>query len=212
MTRESIDEGVIKFHCDWEKTSLPDCLNLHDQKALQDLLDCRNRMYELGLIGHDQIHDVGYGNISVRCSQGIYVSGTQTGGIAHLTPKQISFVAFNHYDFARNYIACQGPAKASSETMTHLSIYEQDPTCRGVIHVHNKKLWQSLIHKVPTTANHIPYGTVHMAEEIKRLFEDLHLHERKILAMAGHEDGVISFGQNLGEAAKVLLSYFYVSS
>ena len=47
-----------------------------------------------------------------------------------------------------------------------------------------------------------------MANEIKRLIKDEKLGEHKILAMAGHKDGVISFGKDFDEAFEVLMSYF----
>jgi hypothetical protein len=74
----------------------------------------------------------------------------------------------------------------------------------GIIHVHNPKLWQQLLFKIPTTRKEIPYGTPQMALEMFRLFDEENLAERKILAMAGHEDGIICFGSSLDEAGKVL--------
>ena len=61
------------------------------------------------------------------------------------------------------------------------------------------------MHKVPTSDNLVPYGTPEMAKEIKRLFEETSLSNEKIMVMGGHEEGIISFGKNLEEAANVLL-------
>ncbi len=47
-------------------------------------------------------------------------------------------------------------------------------------------------------------GTPGMALEMFRLFEEENLGDRKILAMAGHEDGIICFGGSLDEAGQVL--------
>ena len=47
-----------------------------------------------------------------------------------------------------------------------------------------------------------------MAEEVIRLFKETDVKEKKILAMAGHEEGVVSFGKNLKEAGQILLEYF----
>jgi L-ribulose-5-phosphate 4-epimerase len=44
-----------------------------------------------------------------------------------------------------------------------------------------------------------------MAKEIKRLFEETSLRSEKIIVMGGHEEGIISFGKNLEEAANVML-------
>ncbi len=47
-----------------------------------------------------------------------------------------------------------------------------------------------------------------MALEILRLYRETGLPRRKLAAMAGHEEGIISFGCDLDEAGKVLLGSF----
>ena len=47
----------------------------------------------------------------------------------------------------------------------------------------------------------MPYGTPEMAQEVVRLFADSGLRELRIFAMAGHEDGVITFGSSAADAA-----------
>jgi ribulose-5-phosphate 4-epimerase/fuculose-1-phosphate aldolase len=84
-------------------------------------------------------------------------------------------------------------------------IYESSPSTNAVIHIHNLALWNQLMHKVPTSDEQVPYGTPEMAKEIKRLFEEASLSIEKIMVMGGHEEGIISFGKNLEEAANVLL-------
>ena len=49
------------------------------------------------------------------------------------------------------------------------------------------------------------YGTPQMALEIKRLAEECFLRDHGILVMAGHDDGIITFGKNLAEAYAILL-------
>jgi hypothetical protein len=44
-----------------------------------------------------------------------------------------------------------------------------------------------------------------MAYEIMRLFEASDVRSRKMLVMAGHESGIVSFGENLEEAFDVLM-------
>ena len=45
-----------------------------------------------------------------------------------------------------------------------------------------------------------------MADEIRRLFHSDQLADKKILVMAGHDEGLISFGQNLTEATDLFLN------
>jgi ribulose-5-phosphate 4-epimerase/fuculose-1-phosphate aldolase len=196
-----IDEGVIKFNCNWNSFRLP-------EYDFSELLAVRNRLFELRLIGYDETERVGYGNISVRLQTNneFVISGTQTGHIPVLTESGLSHVY--KADIARNSVECSGPAKASSESLTHYSIYIHVEKVNAVIHVHHEALWKSLLQKTPTTREEIPYGTIEMANEINRLIHEEQLLDHKILAMAGHRDGVISFGKDLDEAMNVLLHYF----
>jgi hypothetical protein len=47
-----------------------------------------------------------------------------------------------------------------------------------------------------------------MAEEMFRLFQQQDLTHQKIIVMAGHEDGVLTFGESLAEAGEVLFQYW----
>ncbi len=111
------------------------------------------------------------------------------------------------YDLAKNSVTCKGPAKASSESLTHAMLYDLLPDIQAVIHVHHKALWDQLLNQVPTTSKRIPYGTPEMAFEVKKLFEVSDLKNKKIFVMAGHDDGIITFGKDLAEAAAILFSY-----
>lgn len=193
-----LDEGYIKFNCDW--TFKPLQINIPE-----DLLIYRDKLHELKLIGLFKDLNIGYGNISIKTDNGIIVSGTQTGHIFPITKD--AFTLVTNYEIVNNNVVCEGPVKASSETLTHAAIYEVDNSIKAVIHIHNKKMWEKLIHKVPTSSENIAYGTPEMAEEIKRLFkENDFTKSSKIIVMAGHEDGVISFGSSVKEAYKVLKS------
>ena len=195
------DEGIIKFRCHWVKTPpIP-------MKNLRGINTSRNRLYREGLIG---VYDngIGFGNISIRRTRSkneFMITGSQTGHLPALTGKHYTRVS--HFDLKQNSVTCRGPIKASSESLTHAAIYRMDPSIGAVIHIHNKKLWQKLLNKVPTSRKEIPYGTPEMALEIERLFRETGLKSKKILVMAGHEEGIITFGNNLEETAKVLFSY-----
>ena len=109
--------------------------------------------------------------------------------------------------FIKNSLTCEGPVKASSESLTHAAVYESDNFANAVIHIHNKSLWEKLLNVLPATSPEIEYGTPAMAEEVKRLFKETDLIEKKIFVMAGHEEGIVSFGRNLEEAFKTILFY-----
>jgi len=195
-----MDEGYIKFHCAWEQT---DPLS---HEMIHELNDWRNRLYKAGLIGIYP-NGIGYGNVSARVynsQQQFVITGTQTGGIARLDHSYYTLVTA--YSLEENRVHCQGPLRASSESMTHAVFYETDPSIQAVVHGHHKQLWQRFLHKVPTTGKNVPYGTPDMAKEVQRLFGETKLSEEKIMAMAGHEEGIVAFGKSQQEAAELLLS------
>jgi hypothetical protein len=66
-------------------------------------------------------------------------------------------------------------------------------------------LWATLLDNAPTTSKSVTYCTPEMAYEIVRLFEVSDVRSKKIFAMAGHEDGIVTFGKNLQAAFGVLM-------
>lgn len=189
---------------------------------LEILNKWRDKMYEEGLIGAYPDH-TGFGNISIRCTgpqKGFIISGSKTGSILHL--EKIHFDMVISYDLKENRVVYTHQSKpfsdshfvASSESMTHASIYDSDPDVKAVIHGHNLKFWQYLLDRkdIPTTKETAQYGTPEMAKEIKRLFLETDVKQKKIVVMAGHEEGVISFGKDLDEAGKIMLQYLNLST
>lgn len=175
-------------------------------EEIKEINGWRERLYKLGLIGAYD-NGIGFGNISVRVgnSDKFIITGSATGGIESLN--KLHYTKVVSYDFRKNSLLYNGPIEASSESMTHAAVYESDPRINAVIHVHNLGLWTKLLDKVPTTSKVVTYGTPEMANEVVRLFRETDVKEKKILAMGGHEEGVISFGAGLEEAGRVLLSY-----
>jgi L-ribulose-5-phosphate 4-epimerase len=195
-----IDEGYVKYQCNWSK-ALPIAA-----EKLVEINNWRNRLYQLKLIGQYD-NGIGFGNISIRDrGKEFIVSGTSTGNLPHLSSEHYTKVV--DFDWDRNFVTCVGPIQASSESLTHAAIYEANPHINGVIHVHDRKLWQNLLDKVPTTARNCAYGTPEMAREIIRLCQQDDLSHAKILVMSGHEEGIITFGKNLDEAGEVLMRYY----
>ena len=84
--------------------------------------------------------------------------------------------------------------------------YKLSTDIKAVVHIHHKELWERYLNVLPTSQKDIPYGTQQMANEIRRLFNSDQLADKKILVMAGHDEGLISFGQNLTEATDLFLN------
>ncbi|ERT09226.1 class II Aldolase and Adducin N-terminal domain protein [Lyngbya aestuarii BL J] len=196
-----MDEGVIKYHCHWLKDEPV------ETKVIQELMQWRDHLYSLGLIG---VYDngIGFGNISIRLQDSLefVVSGTQTGHFPHLKPEYYTRVT--EFNLTENSLTCRGPIKASSESLTHAAIYSFQSNIKAIIHIHHAEFWQNLLFHIPTTRPEVPYGTPQMVEEMFRLFEQEDLGDLKILAMAGHEEGVLTFGESLQEAGEVLFQYW----
>jgi len=193
------EEGYIKFNCSHDKAPA------FPIEKLNDLIEWRQKCYSLGLIGMYP-NGIGFGNISERSSPGsknFIISGSATGGIPQLTPAH--FTEVTSVEFEKNFLTCNGPIVASSESMTHAAIYESDKKINAIIHIHHKGFWDYLLNKVPTTSKDAAYGTPEMAKEVFRLFSLKKKWGKKLIAMAGHEEGIVSFGANLKEAGEALL-------
>ena len=194
-----IDEGYTKYECDWRLgPALP-------AGSVAELNDWRNRLHQQGLIGYYPEHGVGFGNVSMRegDSDAFIISGTQTGHIE--TTDERHYARVIRCDIEANCVLCEGPVQASSEALTHAAIYALDPAIRAVVHVHDAVLWNDLIDRIPTTARNVSYGTPDMAREFMRLYADTALADRGIAVMAGHDEGIVSFGADIAQAARRIL-------
>jgi L-ribulose-5-phosphate 4-epimerase len=196
-----IDEGYIKYQCHWSE------VEAIAESEIKELNSWRKQLYQLGLIG-EYDNGIGFGNLSIRLPQKkqFIISGTQTGGIPDLTAQHYTKVI--DYDWQQNYVTCQGLIQASSETLTHAAIYHALPNINAVVHVHHQLLWEKLLEQVPTTDPDCAYGTPEMATEIIRLCQQPLTQQARIIAMSGHEAGILTFGANLSQAGETLLKYF----
>jgi ribulose-5-phosphate 4-epimerase/fuculose-1-phosphate aldolase len=194
-----IDEGYTKYECDWELApALP-------AATIEELNAWRNKLHDRGLIGYYPEHGVGFGNVSIREGDGdaFVISGTQTGHIARTDEHHYARVT--RCDIRANRVCCEGPVQASSEALTHAAIYALDPAIRAVVHVHDATLWRELTGRIPTTSDEVSYGTPEMAREFQRLYEETDFPTRGVAVMGGHEEGIVSFGAAIEQAAKRIL-------
>lgn len=192
------ETGSVKFKCEQLPAEVPRF------PGFDQLNEYRRKLVDLGMIGIDA-NGISFGNISVRgdARSEFYVTGSGTGGLAELSPVDCAKVVA--YDFARNWLKCEGGRVASSESLTHAAVYESDAAIRAVIHCHNVKLWSALLDKAPTTPKKVAYGTPEMAQAVQQLFERTDVKTKRIFVMAGHEGGLVTFGNDLAEAFRVLI-------
>jgi L-ribulose-5-phosphate 4-epimerase len=188
----------IKFSCECVSGDIASFSGLAELNAY------RRKLLDLHLIGVDP-KGIGFGNLSVRdgATKNFYITGSATGGLPELALANCAKVVA--YDFERNHVRYEGSAMPSSESLTHAAIYESDATAGAVVHCHNSKLWAALLNQAPTTSKAAKYGTPEMAYEIMQLFRRTDAQTRKIVVMAGHEGGILTFGRDLEEAFAVLM-------
>lgn len=193
-------EVSIKFDCHLsiERIVIP-------QELFSPLNYWRNELWLEGLIGAYP-DGIGYGNISVRIPQSdqFYITGTATGGIPELS--QIHYPLVERCDTTQNSLWCRGSIKASAESLSHAAIYSASSEVGAVVHIHNRKLWEKYMDVFPTTDKTIEYGTPEMAYEIERIMTSPLALYKNILVMGGHEEGIISFGKTVEEAALAVLA------
>lgn len=195
-------EGIVKFNCYWSQSG-----PVISDEQYEIINHWREVLFNLDLIGAYE-NGVGFGNISIRigATNQFIITGSSTGDIPELEPGH--YVKVSSYNIEENAVMCSGPLKASSESLTHAAIYTADPGTSAIIHVHSGRLWEELKDKVPTTDPAIEYGTPGMAREMIRIFSSPEVFEKRIIVMAGDKGGLITFGNDLDEAANLLFEYY----
>jgi len=192
-------EGYIKFECHLLKEKL-----VVPPELFTPLNYWRNELWLKCLIGAYP-NGIGYGNISVRIpnSNQFYITGSATGCIPELS--QLHYSLVERCEPLQNSLWCRGLINASAESMSHAAIYAASSEVGAVVHIHNRELWEKYIDVLPSTGKKVEYGTREMANEIGRMMTDPQTLDKKVFVMGGHEEGIISFGKTVEEAAKVVL-------
>lgn len=205
----STQEGIVKYRCDYTPgPALP-------HGAITELNAWRKLMVIAELIGQapNRYGGYGYGNISCRADTQVrddgqrpfVITGTQTGGKADLTAED--YVTVNACYATENRLVAEGPVKPSSEALTHGAVYALDSEILWVVHAHSPEIWcNAAALGVPMTGD-VPYGSPEMAAEVKRLYDESDLPEKRIFGMAGHEDGIVTYGHTAEEASFTMLAY-----
>jgi hypothetical protein len=203
-------EGVIKFQMEFSPAAPRPAAEVAELSAWRTI------MKQLGLISQEpgRYGGYGFGNISQRLApfealpeqRRFLISGTQTGHLLRLTGEHFATVIACRP--AKNLVMAEGPIRPSSESMTHGVVYAVADAARWVVHAHSPEIWrQRRTLGLPATAADIPYGTVDMAEAVRRLFAETNVGALGIFAMDGHEDGIVTFGPTAAAAAGLMVDY-----
>jgi ribulose-5-phosphate 4-epimerase/fuculose-1-phosphate aldolase len=207
------DEGVIKFHPHHTRESLDP---RRFGEAACALIAWREILGRTGLVGQAPglYGGFGYGNVSSRVGppgagrgrRSFLITGTQTSGKPCVTLGDFCWV--ERFDLGTHEVWSRGAVLPSSESMTHGALYDLGPHIRFVFHAHTPVIWRRARElRIPTSSPQVPYGTPEMARETHRLYRSTALPEVQILAMGGHEDGIVVFGRTAEEAGQILLRY-----
>jgi len=196
----ALQEGVIQYHLEFNRDHHIDC------PELSELNRWRSYLFRLGLIGQDpdRYGGLGYGNVSHRgASLGFVISGTQTGHLPLLCREH--YVLVESADVQCNSIRARGPLKPSSEALTHAALYDASESIQCVMHVHSPLLWQRAeALDMAVTPARVPYGTPEMAMAVVDLVQ-ASPEEEGVIAMQGHEDGIIVYAEDVNAAGSRLL-------
>jgi len=192
-----MNEGVIKYN-----TSKQVKKNSISNKDFVLIEKYRRKLNRLNLIGCYE-NGIGFGNVSIIGRDGkIIITASQTGHLKRLRPKR--YAKLLEYNTNTMMLRYEGIGKASSETLTHCSMYESIKVAKAVIHVHNEKLWRTLMDAgYPTVPKDVEYGTKEMAAAVRELFKNSHK-KNGIFATAGHFEGVFVFAKTIEDAYALL--------
>ncbi|MDR0304639.1 MAG: class II aldolase/adducin family protein [Chitinispirillales bacterium] len=203
-----MDEGYIKYQAEHEQTNNFK-LSQNYVFLAQELIKTRDYLHSLGLIGVYS-NGIGFGNCSFRTKENEFViTGSATGEIKNMSLCHLCIV--KNFDINKNKVYSKGAISASSESMTHGAVYSAQSAANCVLHIHSKKMFDFM-----KTNNHnfteqsILYGTPAMAKavmgEVKKINSPY-----GIIVMLGHEEGVISFGEDISSALAQITSVYELS-
>jgi ribulose-5-phosphate 4-epimerase/fuculose-1-phosphate aldolase len=197
------EEGIIKY--DPSRFTYIPFLPRHEYERVEKYRKILNQMNLIGAYDNG----VGFGNISQRKNYShilrtqnpqFIISGSQTGHLKDLSGEHYTRVI--DVDIDAFAVTAQGAVKASSETVTHASIYQRNPYIQAVVHFHHKKVWDNMIKgDYEFTGKWILYGTYEMAIAVRDCIGDK---TQGIFVMKGHEEGAIAYGPNLSTVMHII--------
>jgi L-ribulose-5-phosphate 4-epimerase len=203
-------EGISKINLKFSHASpLP-------FEQLREINAWRRILFQLHLIGQESERYGGfpYGNISRRLAPSkaspqqrpFLITGSRTSGLAELGVEHYAVVLA--CDLGENKIVAKGPIHPSAESITHGALYTVDDSIQFVMHVHSPDIWaRARALGIPVTSAAAQYGSPELAAEVGSLLCDSVVRNRRIFAMDGHEDGIISFGPSAEDAFATLINH-----
>jgi len=193
-------EGVTQYQLDFRSAPAP------DWSACEELEAWRTLLFRLRLTGqdHHRYGGLAYGNVSRRISPDRFlISGTQTGGLPRLSAQH--YCRVECCDVGRNKIVAEGVTPPSSEALTHGAAYLASSAIQCVVHAHSPELWtHAKALAIPATDPEVTYGTPAMAASVAALLRE---NPSQVIAMGGHEDGILSCGATPEFAAQNLIHH-----
>jgi ribulose-5-phosphate 4-epimerase/fuculose-1-phosphate aldolase len=195
-----MDEGYVKYTAEHIQTAAV----THPLWSV--LNNARTWLYDLGLIGVYP-NGIGFGNVSIRAAGDEFlISGTATGAKRELTPNEYCLV--RSCDIEGNRVQSVGHIQASSESMSHGAIYRACPKVECVIHIHNKNIFEGMLRdNLLSTPKDAAYGTPEMARAISDAVGQSGDSHGQIV-LAGHDEGVITWGASVAEALALALELY----
>lgn len=184
-------EGVIRFDVRHEQRPLEERVLGATARVLSAW---RELLAGIGVIGRDpgRYEGLGYGNVSARVGpfgdvargrRRFLVSGSQTGGLAHLTLREYALV--ESWDLEENRVSSAGLVAPSSESLTHAALYDVSPAIRVVLHAHAPDLWRhARALGLPVSRPEAANGTTAMALEVQRLYREGTFASTRVAALA----------------------------
>lgn len=139
------------------------------------------------------------GNSSFRFKEGFFITASFVN-LADL--KKEDFVEVLNCAASAKEITVNGKKPPSSETFLHYLIYKNRPDVNVIFHVHDEKVMNNAQRlarefKIPVTKEEKPYGTIELAQEVKKV-----LGKNNYVIMKNH--GVIGMGKDVNKAGEVI--------
>ncbi|NIQ11207.1 MAG: class II aldolase/adducin family protein [Gammaproteobacteria bacterium] len=152
---------------------------------------------------------LGFGNLSRRMPDSDHdafiISGTQTGHLEELMPEDYATVT--GCNPMANKVSAFGQTKPSSEALSHAILYQTSPAILWVMHLHSPDIFNRYTElNLPYSDPSAEYGTPEMALEIKRLAAGHDCSKPGFIVMAGHQDGILAFGNDAEATGRLVLA------
>lgn len=186
------DEGYIKYKGVLNEGPAP------KWDSIRELHNCRQELFQQNLIGVYP-DGIGFGNVSVKGSGNTFIiTGSATGGKEEL--ENSDYVKVLSFNAESNSLIAEGKVPASSESMSHGSIYNANAEIGAIIHIHSRRLFDFMTDRdFQHTPNDVPYGTPAMAVAVIEMVKTI-ASSKGLFYTAGHDEGIFAFGVSIAEA------------